>query len=652
MAKQLKQNIFINVLCLISIFNAYAQYNFNPKASSANVAIKSKANNRIAQKLIFNENYIVALPYLEKAIAQKKTKGKKTELMEFQLGICHTMSKSPQKALAIFDSLEQLGQKPKADFDFWKATAYQNCYKFDQAIIYYNKSLNRIGLLRDERQMIKKRIQECEFAKKAHYDTLNFEIINAGADLNTMFSEHSPIFESDSKTMYFTSRKNITGQKASFTGEYFEDIYITKIDSNTWQKPQSHPDFNSKEHDACSQITNNNQTMVMYRSTKNGDIYISQKKNGKWDKPKPVNGLNSMSYESSAFITKDGNRIYFSSNKFSDVADLDIYYMDKTADGKWGRPQSIGNNINSDFDEDGIFITDDGNTLYFSSKGHNSTGGYDIFRSYWNGNQWEKPANLGFPINSPSDDIYYTITPNKKFAVFSSFREGGLGMRDIYLAIPTDKVTARFQISDSLTQKIVDSNLTIRIHNVKDQKIYTLNTNNGIFQTEIDNHQKYQVDILKNSTILRTDSIAVFKKVAEGLRIDIANTITYHKSEPIAKPITKADTVIVTKENVYGNIYFEENESKIAKIYWPILTSLINILKENGDLRIQIQGFADETGDEAYRKSLSELRAHNLYDFITSRGVSKKRVDFKGYGQTIKNIEFHNNKRAQFVKVK
>lgn len=650
--------------------HCFGQYDFPTLDSEAksSVNVSGKANYRKAKRLLFKDNYIVALPYLEKVIEKRKAAGKNTDKMVFQLGICYLVSKSPAKGLTIIDSIEKVNPKVHTDLPYWKAVAYHYNYLFDQAIEQYNRALRLPSVAGDERDDIRKKIKECENGKLLVNQPLDLEIINGGIMVNTIFSEHSPTIENDSRTVYFTSRKNIDGQNATFTGEYFEDIYVTKLDSNAWAKPQGHADFNTKEHDACSQISNNNNTMVMYRSTRNGDIYISNRENGKWAKPKVVKGLNSMSYESSGLLTKDGNRMYFTSNKFSDQGDLDIYYMDKTSEGAWGRPKSIGAHINTPYNEDGLFISEDGSTLYFSSQGHNSMGGFDIFKSEWEGSKWGKPVNMGHPINSPSDDIYYTISTNQKFAMYSSYREGGVGMRDIYLAVPTEKVLANITLIDSLTNVLVDSAVTVQLKSKNSTYELSQKLADGKFSQKINNREKLEINILKANKIIYTDTITVAQTAKTGLTFVKSFTVPYHTVTPDRTPKDTAiyeklhvkedaDTAIISKDYIFGNIFFEKNHSKITKKYFPALYELIRIMKENKEIIIEIQGFADEDGDLDYNKSLSELRAHNVYDFLTSRGISRKRIVFKGYGQTDQfsagtEREKKQNRRAQFVKVK
>lgn len=667
--KNINKTLIWGTLILVTN-ELFAQFNFPNYEDSADYKpkIEAKPSYKKAKKLISKENYIVALPYLEQVISKNATKGKDVSKELEELAVCYTLSKSAVKGLQILDSLEKSNSDVSQKFKYWKAVALHYNYRFDEAIPYYKASLKRTFLLKEEKEQIRRKIQECENGKLLINQNLEIEVVNVGSQVNTVFSEHSPTFGADSKTLYFTSRKNIDGQSATFTGEYYEDIYQTRLDSNFWDKPIGVRDLNSKQHDASSQLLNNNTTMVMYRSTHNGDIYISNFENNKWSSPKPINGLKSMSYESSAFMTKDGNRIYFSSNKFSDQGDLDLYYMDKNSNGQFSNPKSLGKHINTVYNEDGIYLTDDEQILYFSSQGHTSIGGYDVFKCTWDGSKWSAPVNVGMPINTPADDIFYSTAPNKKYSIFSSYREGGQGMRDLYLSIPTEKVQASLVFLDSLSGQKIDSSITVILNGKNFKKTETFDLGKGQYSGELKNHEFFEVQFIKAGITIAKDTFSVNKSVKQGLRFTKTFTIPYHKIMPIVKKDSSildklnikenADTTIISKDFIFGNIYFEHNQSKIVKKYFKPLNELIKTMKENSEIVIEVQGYADEDGDVEYNKQLSDLRAHNVFDFIVSRGISRKRVLFKGYGQTNQfsnskeNTIKSDNRRVQFVIVK
>ena len=156
--------------------------------------------------------------------------------------------------------------------------------------------------------------------------------------------------------------------------------------------------------------------------------------NGIWGKPEKLRrNENPNAFEPSAALSPDEQTLYLVSDRKGGHGGLDIYRYEKIANG-WGKPENLGAVINTSFDEDGVFVGKDGKTLYFSSKGHKSMGGYDIFKSTYNSNTetWSKPENLGYPVNTGGDDIYFMIAPNGERAYYASDKNGGFGEMDIY----------------------------------------------------------------------------------------------------------------------------------------------------------------------------------------------------------------------------
>ena len=154
--------------------------------------------------------------------------------------------------------------------------------------------------------------------------------------------------------------------------------------------------------------------------------------------------VNTSSRESSITITHDGKRIYFSSNRIGGIGTGDIYYADKDKNGRWSKAINLGPGINTEADEESPFIDSDGKTLYFSSQGGKGMGGYDIFRARLlnvEKNEWSKPENLGYPINTPDNDAFYVVSKDGKRGYYSSVRDDGFGYSDIYMiTVPEPKV--------------------------------------------------------------------------------------------------------------------------------------------------------------------------------------------------------------------
>ncbi len=264
---------------------------------------------------------------------------------------------------------------------------------------------------------------------------------NMGNKINTEYPEYAPLIPAEENFMVFTSRrKNPVWQQKDPLDEYFEDIYISKKDSaNNWQTPvMLDTNINTVVHDACTGLSADGEKMLIYRTSKDlksGDIYESDYTNYKWSVPLIVNtNLNSPDYlETSACYSPDGSIIFFSSNRSGGYGGKDLYSVKKLPNGKWSSPYNLGSNINTEYNEDAPFVHPSSNTLFFSSEGHKNMGGYDILKSNFDETgAYTEPQNLGYPINTVDDDIFFVLNTDASIGYFSSQREGGFGSQDIY----------------------------------------------------------------------------------------------------------------------------------------------------------------------------------------------------------------------------
>jgi hypothetical protein len=234
--------------------------------------------------------------------------------------------------------------------------------------------------------------------------------------------------------MLFTSTRIDSAAGKNLEDEGREDIYESKRINGQWTKPVNvGSPLNTDYHDACLRFNSKENKLYIYRS-KNYDIYVSKKLEKGWSKPKSM-GRNISSYygEYSMYITEDEQTIYFSSDRPGGYGGLDIYKSELGKNGIWGKAINLGPTINTKENEDAPFLSQDGTKLYFSSEGHETMGYYDIFVSKLEDGQWQTPQNMGYPINSAAQDSYFTLSIDGKKAYFSSSREGGQGVYDIYV---------------------------------------------------------------------------------------------------------------------------------------------------------------------------------------------------------------------------
>jgi len=280
---------------------------------------------------------------------------------------------------------------------------------------------------------------------------LQADIRNLGAPVNTTHQEYSPLISADESLIIYTYRGSkstgglMTGKfKPDVNkGSYYEDIFMSrrKLNDSTWGEPQTIPNINTKQNESSLALSPDGQTLYTYRSTEqdSGDIYESHLQGDEWTIPEKLKGdVNTNYWEGSCSVTADGKYLYFSSERKGGLGGRDLYIAEKADDGSWRNIQNLGDKINTPDDEDAPFIHPDGLTLFFSSKGHNSIGDYDIFYTIKKENTWIDPLNMGYPLNTTDDDRFYVMNASGQKGYFSSNRvsNGGNGSSDIFTVTP------------------------------------------------------------------------------------------------------------------------------------------------------------------------------------------------------------------------
>ncbi len=360
-----------------------------------------------------------ALPYLKKAI--EKTSPNYTPF-------------STREKRSPVDAYYYLAQTQHNDYQFLEALANYN--KFETFINDKHHLWNSVE--RDKRMSV--------YAQQAILNPVNINVTNLGDSLNGFFPDFSPVVRVDESAIYFTSRRiredsSNAGIYDPIDGMLYEDLYVSFKDYNstTWGKP--YPlNINTSGHEATVNLSIDGQTLYIYKDINgNGELYESNLESDSagfetWSEPNKLGSdINTKAYETHVTITPDGKQLYFISDREGGIGGKDIYICNLLPTGKWALSQNAGPILNSEFDEDGVFMHPDGKTLYFSSNGHNSMGGYDIMSCELTDSGWTSPKNLGYPINSVDDDIFFVTTPDGKRAYFSSFKEEGYGEKDIYM---------------------------------------------------------------------------------------------------------------------------------------------------------------------------------------------------------------------------
>ncbi|MDG1475929.1 MAG: hypothetical protein P8Q14_02165 [Vicingaceae bacterium] len=464
------------------------------------------------------------------------------------VGICYSYFKN-KKEDALKKLLEVKASNPEfneVNFYLGRANAVNN--RFDDAITSYNTYIGAEGSSDEQKALARQNIVYCENAKVYMKDTLKVEIVNIGSPINTEYSEYVPVITPDESMMIFTYRGNMskggllgpTG-KPDNDGQYYEDIMVSYKMGDEWLDPESIADnINTVGHDASIAISTDGQRLFVYKQTKKdgGDIYSSNLDGESWSKPERLEGeINTEKWEGSATLTSDGKTLYFASSREGGFGGRDIYSAELQVDGSWAEIKNLGPVINTRFDDDAPFIHPDRRTLYYSSKGHNSMGGYDIFYTYLADEGWDKPENVGYPINTIDDDRYYVLSADAKTGYYSTAGRSENGTHDIYTVSPGHfgkrPILALIVGVTQADDELVEADITVTNDETGELAgEFKSNSNTGKYMLALTPGNKYKIAIEVEGYDTKIDYI------------DVESLATYVEVEH--------DFNVYSKENVVG----------------------------------------------------------------------------------------------------
>jgi outer membrane protein OmpA-like peptidoglycan-associated protein/tetratricopeptide (TPR) repeat protein len=578
--------------------------------------------------------------------------------LNYKIGVCYLYSDDKFQAIKYLTTAFQLKKDVADDIHFQLARAYHMNYDFDNAEKEYKDFKSSLSPRKFQKLNINidKYLTECENGKTLASHPIRVVVQDLGKTINSEYDDYYPVLDSKEQTMYFTSRRpSKTNKKRNLNDQKFEEaIYVSKLHDKVWSTAQLlSRSISDKTNTAALALSPDDKRLYLYKPNGNGDIYYTEQKNSKWIKPKKVKKINSGARETSVSITGDGKKLYFVSDREKgSLGGKDIYFSDLDANGKWSKPKNIGTPVNSSEDEEGVSISKDGKTLYFSSKGHSTSGGYDIFTSTLNDNgNWSEPVNLGYPINTPDDDLFFSMMGNGRVAYLSSNREQSIGEKDIYkiiylgaakeMVMTTASSPLAFVLYDSktlfrnsipefavdtsiiLTGKVLDSEtkkpIFAKLEFIDSQKstvVSTLLTDTaGGYKTHIPERKQYGVQITAKGYLFYLDTVNL-----KGKNTDIVTKDFYLQGLEVGAKV------------VMKSIFFESGKSTIKDESFQQLNAAIEFMKENPSLTIEVSGHTDNVGSLYSNLKLSQARAKAVVDFMTKQGIDKSRLTFKGYG--------------------
>ncbi len=599
----------------------------------------------------------------------------------FEAGHMHLQTINKDFAIKYFLRAYRQDPSYRFDLEYWIAISYQYGLKFDNAIEYYNryrdhllKKPNYAGKDKVEMKEVDQRIQECNNGKEFVASPKPFAITNIGREINSEFEDYGPVLNADETEIIFTTRRRDgnTFENVAPDNKPYEDIFVADKSGGRWQNAKNIGlPINSKYGDSNLTLSPDGKSLFIYRDEGNGDIYESTKGNdGKWSEPKALPGIINSSYrESSVSITSDGNILYFASERPGGYGGSDIYFCIKDSRGEWSRVKNLGGNINTDKDEDGPYISYDAKTMYFSSQGHKGMGGYDIFKTTLlnpDKNEWSEPENIGYPINSPDDDIYFSSSKDGKRWYYATVRDEGLGYTDIYVITPIDDskkepvVAAKEPVKkepkkDSVTTELVKVDVPKEQPKKEEPKKelqplkYILTVVDAATKTPLD--AKVRMQALKDKGVVGSVNkgggvieFTITATSAKDYKISVEadgyifQTITEKIGGASTDPNTINKTIAMRKlvvgaVSILRNIYFDFEKATFRTESYGELNKLEAMMKQNQNLQVEISGHTDFIGTNLFNKVLSQRRAEAVKSFLVSKGIDTRRIKTVGHGE-------------------
>ena len=467
--------------------------------------------------------------------------------------------------------------------------------------------------------------KSCEFSINAMSSPVTFNPVNLGINVNSNADEYLPALSADGSILIFTRSENVKGVRN-------EDFYISYNDTDQWQFANNLGEpINTQKNEGAQCITADGKTLYFTACSRNDsygrcDIYQSDFVNEKWTNPVNLGpNINTESWESQPAISSDGRQLFFVSNRPGGRGGKDIWVSYKNANGVWMEAKNIGDKINTSKDDISPFLHWDNQTLYFASKGFIGMGGFDVFVSRLNeSGDWGEATNIGYPINSPSDENSLIVAKDGRTAYFaSSFFNEDRNDLDLYtFDLPQESRSLEVAymqglITDSKTNNPIKAD--IELVNLKSGKSYK--------SSESDLDGNYMLCLPSDAEYALTVNKKKYLFYSENIKLE-------HEGSILVKNF-KLQPLEIGEQVRLDNIFFELNSSDLKDESVVELNKIIKFMASNPFLVIEIGGHTDNSGSKAYNLNLSDDRARSVKDALVQRGIPSDRIQTKGYGMSV-----------------
>ncbi len=570
------------------------------------------------------------------------------------IAVSYYLNKKPHQAIPYFIEVEKYQNLNYNDDILYLADCFQLTAQWGSAVEYYQKYQDLTGFKESAStpmgfKEITKSIKECNNGRLMSLNPVNAYIRYLGKPVNEGFGEDYPLVSADGQELYFSAYKGTLSAEDSSTIFTGADIFKTKRVNGQWSNPKKmmiSPYENIDEKPVY--ISPDGLRAIIFINVNGGDLYETEFREEGWTTPIPMsNQINSEFRESYGSYSFDYKEFWFVSSRPGGMGGSDIWIVKKKEDGNWGTPVNAGPNINTEYDEDGIFLHPDGKMLYFSSRGHNTCGGFDLFEAVLQKNGISKPENLGFPINSAYDEKYITLTSNGLKGYITTFRPGNKEESGIFEV--TFKGAEKQPLIENEQKLLVYQDYFKREVITEEDKCQNC-SELYLIKGTLKSHEKIkilesaiEVVDLENNTIVYTTFSDVQNSTftlnlpsGKNYGIFIKSPGFLPHSENIIVPATAKFKEIQLPVSLYpiregegeilNTVAFEHLKKDLKKMALPELDRLNKFLTQNPKLRIEFSCYTDESNDPEINLKLSDDRAKVLMDRLSKYGIENRRL--------------------------
>lgn len=623
--------------------------------TTKDVSTKIKDEFGLAYKEFTTSNFDKSIKELEKIIKKSPKFINAYQLM----GDCYIEKKNWKEATLYLSKAVELGPdyEPRIYYTLGQIAMEQELYV--EARTQFEKFLKYPAKNEALDNRAKKSLADAIFRPNALSKPVKFEPLNMGANINSQYRDYFPSITADENTLIYTVQ---IGDQRS--GQ--EDLYRSLKKNGEWTKAEPIPNINTSENEAAQSVSADGKFLVFTVCNRKGDfgscdLYFSERINGRWSTPKNIGApINSAGWESQPSVAPNADAIYFTRGGARGQGDKNLMVSKRKDDGSWAEPQAVAE-LNTPYDDCAPCIHPDGQTLYFSSAGHAGMGGLDLYVSRLREDgSWDKPINLGYPINTAQNEEALAVALGGNLAFIASDRPGGLGSLDIYsFEMPVENrpnaVTyVRGFVYDAGT-KMPLTKTNVEIYDLNSDKLFTKTKTDadGEFLLCMPLGRDYSLNVKKQKYLFYSDNFALkeVRNQQNPFMLDIP-------LQPVLENSSVVDTTKKQKEGVpviLKNVFFAIGSAELRPESQAELNRLKQLMDENPQMKIRINGHTDNEGSDSENLQLSDRRAKSVRDYLISKGIAVNRLDSRGYGETLPIADNNNpqgrqqNRRTEFV---